>query len=73
MFKPYCSIGLNGGAMLINKIEELREKLNKECESDNLISDKIVGLSQALDEYIVMYYKAKINNKALEKDKLLEK
>jgi len=49
--------------MLENKIEELREKLNKECESEKLISSKVVELSQSLDELIVIYYNDQLKEK----------
>lgn len=51
--------------MLENKIDELREKLNKECESHSLISNKVIVLSQTLDECIVEYYKEMLKNKKM--------
>ncbi|KOA20664.1 Spo0E like sporulation regulatory protein [Clostridium homopropionicum DSM 5847] len=49
--------------MLEKRIDELREKLNKECEYHSLISNKIIVLSQTLDECIVEYYREMLKNK----------
>jgi len=57
--------------MLDNRIDELREKLNKECEFHSLTSNKIVVLSQTLDECIVEYYKEILKNKDIINQKVV--
>jgi len=57
--------------MLDNRIDELREKLNKKCEFHSLTSNKIVVLSQTLDECIVEYYKEILKNKDIINQKVV--
>lgn len=43
--------------MLVDKIEELRKKLNQQGEKGSLTSDSILATSQKLDELILEYYR----------------
>lgn len=43
--------------MLIDKIEELRKKLNQLGEKGDLTNDNILATSQKLDELILEYYR----------------
>lgn len=43
-----------------NKIDDLREILNKELETKDVSAEEILKLSQKLDKYIVEYYNLKI-------------
>ncbi|TJX13609.1 aspartyl-phosphate phosphatase Spo0E family protein [Tissierella creatinini] len=47
--------------MLRNRIEELREKLNKELETKLPNDEYVLKLSQELDKLIVRYYKYEVN------------
>lgn len=47
--------------MLIDRIEELREKINKQIVSDNADKEEILVLSNELDRCIVDYLKNKDN------------
>jgi len=51
------------GEMLIDRIEELREKINKQIVSDNADKEEILVLSNELDRCIVDYLKNKDNTK----------
>ncbi len=44
--------------MLIDEINNLREKLNKQVEYFSLDNEAILTLSQILDDLIIEYYKA---------------
>ncbi len=43
--------------MVINKINELREKLNEKIINNNTNKEEILDLSRKLDEYIAIYLK----------------
>lgn len=45
--------------IMLEQIENLRDKLNKELEDDILDHEKILRISQELDELIVKLYKEK--------------
>jgi len=49
--------------MLLEEINELREKLNKQVENCSLDTEATLTLSQDLDELIAEYYKYAINTK----------
>jgi hypothetical protein len=47
----------NNSTLLLNKIQWLREQLNKKAISRNLIDPEIIALSQSLDILLVEYQK----------------
>ena len=50
--------------MLIDEINKLREKLNKQVESGSLDNETILTISQNLDKLIIKYYQDIINKKS---------
>ena len=57
---------IGGNNMLVQEINQLREKLNEKVESCSLDTEGILALSQDLDVLITEYYRC-----SLKKSKLL--
>lgn len=46
-----------GGSLVLDKVEKIREKLNKQVNFKNINTKEVLKISKELDEAILEYYK----------------